>query len=277
MSIDVAAAVGTADTTVDEFMDGTPQSAESGDTAALELYDAVPEGWILEHEATAEAERLERLAVDQELVDRVRLEGFGGTTWRLLSEALVAYGTQVIRPWVRTGRIFPHCREKGFKVKEPPPSGMASFDVADLADETVAFAITRFQNEVLATGRWDPTRGASLKTFFIGMCLKQFPTTYTEWLRRAGREAEEQRALRDRACHGGDWGTPWRPAAIAVSMEETLEALVPDELTRAVVQMRHEGYHQAEISEVLGISEGAVESRLHRLRSRWRTQGDEQA
>ena len=259
-------------------MDSTPQPVEPGD-AAIQRGEAVPDDWVRVYDSTPEAERVARLTADQELVNRVQLEGFDGTTWRLLSAALVAYGTQVIRPWVRSGRIFPHCRKKGFKVKDPPASGIRSFDVEGLADETVAFAITRFQNEVLATGRWDPRRGASLKTFFIGMCLKQFPTTYTEWLRRAVHETAERRAAAE-SFRLGDAGGSWRPGAVAEPLDETLDSLIPDELTREIARLRCEGYSQAEISELLAITEGAVESRLHRLRFRWRSrrqiQGDAQ-
>jgi RNA polymerase sigma factor (sigma-70 family) len=232
----------------------------------------VPEEWIQEHDCTAEAERVARLAADEELAKRVQAEGFDGKTWYFLSVALVAYGTQVIRAWVRTGQIFSHCREKGFKVRNPPPDGICSLDVVELADETVAYGITRFKTEVLAMGVWDPKRGASLKTFFVGMCLKQFPTTYTDWGRRDARETRERQAQTEIFRSTTDPRVGWRSEAMAESLEELLEDVVPDRLTREILRLRSENYSQAEIAELLGVTEGSIESRLHRLRKGLRGQ-----
>lgn len=57
---------------------------------------------------------------------------------------------------------------------------------------------------------------------------------------------------------------------MAESLEELVEDLTDDELTQRIVQLRCELYSQCEISEILGISEGSIESRLYRLRTQRR-------
>lgn len=113
-------------------MNSTPEPRDIAGAALQREGVAVSHEWIREYESSPEAEQLERLAGDREMILRVQLEGLGGRTWFNLSRELVAYGTQVIRTWVRWGRIFPLCREKGFMVSDPPPSGIRSADVEGL-------------------------------------------------------------------------------------------------------------------------------------------------
>jgi hypothetical protein len=40
-----------------------------------------------------------------------------------------------------------------------------------LANLTVAFALQKFREQVLSPNRWDRTKGATLKTYFIVQCL----------------------------------------------------------------------------------------------------------
>lgn len=249
-------------------MGSLPERRKAGSDAVLRRGWEAPHDYCSEEDepAASEAERLARRAADVELVRRVQLEGFDGKIWFRLSRELVAYATEVLRVWVRTGQVFRRCREKGFHVRPPPRGGMAVLDTEDLADETVAFAITRFQREVIAAGEWDPTRGASLSTFFIGMCLKQFPTTYAEWCRRSARDAREEQAANNVFHITDERGRTWRTAPLDEHVAATFAEHVPDEVTRNILWLRDQGYSQAEISHLLGITEGSIESRLYRLR-----------
>lgn len=52
----------------------------------------------------------------------------------------------------------------------------------ELANETVAVALNKFRDTNLRRHRWDSTRGATIKTYFIGQCLIRFPNIYRSWL-----------------------------------------------------------------------------------------------
>jgi hypothetical protein len=58
---------------------------------------------------------------------------------------------------------------------------MSLDDALELSCETVAEAIRCFRERVLIPGKWDPTRKASLRTFFVGQCILQFPNIYRRW------------------------------------------------------------------------------------------------
>jgi hypothetical protein len=85
--------------------------------------------------------------------------------------------------WIVTGHVFVKCREKGLAGDEllPPPNGIARDDALELANDTVSEALINFRDNVLAAGRWDASRGASLTTFFIGNCLLRFANVYRKW------------------------------------------------------------------------------------------------
>jgi hypothetical protein len=211
----------------------------------------------------ASGERIARLAADQDLVWQAQLERFAGPVWEQLSTALAEYGYAVMDAWIRTGKVFRHCREKNIKVGRPPEDGFGHADVEELMTATVGDALTTFRN-VLATGRWDPTKGATLTTFFIGQCLIQFPTVYQNWSRTIKRDIDLHAALAASPPNLEHLD----PAATFELNADAAELLnqISDPLTREIVRLKLDGWSQAEISEALGISAGVIEGRLYRLR-----------
>ena len=231
--------------------------------------EAVPSEWLVEHARSAEAERLARLEADQDLLLRVQIEQFAGPAWSELSTALAQYGYPVIGAWVRTGRIFRHCHEKRIRVSKPPEDGFRPQDADELATYTVGLALARFQQRVLATSKWDPSKGASLTTFYIGQCLIQFPTLYTDWRRARADSARLAAALTAAGLKEPTSPDPAAEFELKVVLAELLKK-ISDPLTREIAILRAEGWSQAEISEALRVSEGVIESRLHRLRRKSR-------
>ena len=136
--------------------------------------------------ATKEAERLERLAADIELVDRLMWAGYEGAEWEQFRTELARYGIVVVTSWIRSGRIFSECARRGFSGLRRRP-GLAE-DALELAGETNASALSYFRTKVLVPRVWNPTRGASISTFFVGACVLHFPNVYRRWLREAGRD-----------------------------------------------------------------------------------------
>jgi hypothetical protein len=212
-----------------------------------------------------EAARLERLIADRKLVDRVMWAGYAGPEWRQLSTALVEYGVGVLRVWIVSGRIFVECAHKGFGgIKRRRRNDE---DEADgLAGETVARALIYFRDRVLIAGLWDPTKGATLKTYFIGACLHHFPNEYA---RSQGGEDFE-----DLLMHGADANdvltevidpSPYSRPDRRVELVRTFDGEVQDSFVREALLDEVEGYTQDDTARRLNTSRWTIEGRLRRF------------
>lgn len=216
---------------------------------------------------TAEAERLQRLLADLDMLNTVRAAGFRGPLYDELVKALVEYGYQVIGSWIRTGAVYRKLAEKGkahylarFPRRVPPRN-----DADEITNDVVADAIVAYVRDVLMPGRWDFRGGASLATFFIGQCLLRYPRVYIEWLKAT--KHNDQCVVTDEIPL--DLSRRPRlyddPAQVAFVRSELREAgyLAPKK-TLEIVLLIEEGYSHLEIAHMLDISVGAIESRLYR-------------
>ncbi len=231
------------------------------DTAASQ---ARPDGSLLQLQVEAaalaefanskEAQRLARLANDRDLVYELSLRRYEGPSWRKFANGLAAYGFQVIRAWLSTGRLFMECKRKGLGLPVPVQHRTRA-DILELTGETVAISLATFREKVLIPGRWDPTRGASLMTFFIGQCVYQFPNVYRRWVRETApirldaAEVEEQPSL------------PRLDKMI--DLRRALAALPPEDVRHLQIMVEM-GYSAAEIAKITGASKRSVQSRLYR-------------
>jgi DNA-directed RNA polymerase specialized sigma24 family protein len=227
---------------------------------------------LSEFDGTGPAEHLARLEADQRLMLRLSLAGFAGSVWEGVARALVEYGRTVMSAWIATGVVFAKCREKGIVTGrlEGPGRPIWGQDAEDLTEDTVAMAIIAFRDRVLRGRRWDPARGASLATFFIGMCLLQFPNVYRAWRR------EYLRSAKRRPLDGlEDEENPVSTAAEAIGAAEAdrLLARLPV-ADRVVAFLLAQRFTVPEIATLTGRSEKAVEGRIYRLRRRMRRESD---
>lgn len=226
----------------------------------------VPGSWLREFQSSREARYLERLDGDLEVINDLRIDGFQGPRWEAFTHILIAYSFQVLRTWLRRGIIFEKCAQKGIRFFSGTPK-LQSFpydEAEDLAQEVLQEAIDRFKTDVLIPGAWDPRRGASLKTYFIGQCLLRFPKAYSRWYTQHSASAQAQSA----AIASLDVGH-YDPAIAAVagaSVHRFLDELDPD--TRVIVELRVQKYTFEEIAELLDSTPSAIKSKLHRLKQR---------
>ncbi|MBA3362360.1 MAG: hypothetical protein H0T94_13040 [Acidimicrobiia bacterium] len=249
-----------------------------GASRALKLAVSVED--LEEFRRSEAAQRLTRLEADSELMLRLSVEGFDGVAWREVSQALVEYGYTVMRAWVATGQVFVKLRERGRGVADPPLGRIPRDDAIMLAEDSVADGIVDFRDRVLKQGYWDPSKGASLTTFFIGNCLLfQFPNLYRSWRK------DRIEAMRSDSLSGFDDDMrprqPWAgDPAVAVAdadaasrkIRQALD-VVEDPTNQAIVWLDGEGFGIDEIAETLGLGYGAVESRLYRSRKKLRRAG----
>jgi len=151
----------------------------------------------------------QRRLADHALVKELAAAGFEGPVFDVAVTEFASYAIAVLMAWMRTGEIFGKCKAKGRPVSGST-SDWSRDDRLEIAVETTARALKYFLGEVLVPGKWDHSRGATLKTFFVGACLLQFPNEYDRW-------AGEQRR----------WGgprenRPWsRPSSAATRSGQT--------------------------------------------------------
>lgn len=235
---------------------------------------SVPREWLHEYERLESAQRLDRrLEADQDLITTLALQGFEGPDYAVFETELAKYGIDVIIGWLRRGVIFAKCRERGYGGLPPPPTGLVrGDDVEELAYETVAKALWHFRHDVLLRNRWVASRGATVKTFFVGQCLMRFANIYRVWHKNEKRrervvDPHEAYDLADQPSDG--------PEAQVVERSEILRWLrmVKDERVQAALILTAAGVPQWQIAARMDVTEKAVERMLANHRTRMRKLG----
>lgn len=251
-----------------------PPSGEPSPVTESDLADA-EESLIADDYADARqkamSSNLERRQREAEFLQLLADRGFRGTMWDTFADELAAYGMPVLMAWTRTHQIAKLCAEKGRPIPALP-SDWTSEDRADLAAITVAKAIIVFRDGVLAAGRWDPERGATLKTFFMGAVIQQFPNFYNGWCRERRRLLaapgplpleEMPSALQTAADRPGV-----DPARTATDRRYLLQVLtdMPEDLRIASVLLL-EGVSVKDAAAAVGKSGDALSEQLRRYRN----------
>jgi len=138
-------------------------------------HQAVP-GNARQHQAAR------RAAADRELLDEMAAAGFAGPVHEMFTSSLAAYGLAVMLAWIGSGEITARCQAAGRPLPgDAAPETLSADDRLEVAAETVARALRYFFIRVVRAGQWDHRRGTSLRTFFVGACVLQFPPVYGAW------------------------------------------------------------------------------------------------
>lgn len=220
-----------------------------------------------------DAAHLERLLADTDLFERLRASNFTGPDWDFVAvNALIRYGRAVLVSWFRSGEIWEQLARKGIRGLPPAPEWEWTQPETrqELADDVLVVSVEKFRDKVLRPGRWDPSRGASLRTYFIGQCLFQFPNAYRSWAAAARARLPERPHDADewlRTLPGGELGIESQ-----VSLEDQVarELAALDPRTRQVLELREAGYDQTEIAQQLGLTRKIVENTVARQAQRGR-------
>lgn len=246
-------------------------SANGSSGREVHRRNAVLEVW-LRHEHLPPSERAERLAGDAELVQYLRQHGFEGEEWEFFVNELARYGLAVVTGWMRRGLMATKCAEKNIAIPALPDSVGDDQDAIDeIATETVAEAIVHFRNDVLVPGIWDPAKGAALKTFFIGQCMKRYANVARRWLNHDLRPRHEivtdEWTVLDTEQAAGVEDDVLR----SVTAQRILEGVSNPRTARALV-MDALGYSNAEIARDLGTTLDSASSLIKRARAEHRRQ-----
>lgn len=233
--------------------------------------DRAVEVW-LRSEHLSKEERLERLANDADLVADLRADGFTGQDWEFFANELARYGVAVISGWMRRGIITSKCAEKRIKVKSLPDSVRGDVSaVQAIAGETVAVALDHFREEVLIPGAWNSAKGASLRTFFIGQCLRRYGNILQSWLNHELPVGyfDDPEGEFDTIEAGRRLNTVEDDAIRTVAAQVVLRGASSTRAARALAMDACQ-YSNAEIASDLGMTVSAVQSLLKRERARLR-------
>ena len=215
---------------------------------------------VLALEATdpdrSEADRIDRLAGDRDLIGELRRRGFDGPEYERAAEELVRYGLSVVTAWIRTGTIFEKVARRARPVERPPDGALDDSEALSMAGEVVTVALAHFRDDVLVPGRWDPARGASLTTFFVGQCLLRFPNIYRQWVQQVPRT---RAASFDEVNHERPSGQQVEDDVITSRAAETALACVRSDDARTALVLIGFGFTYPQIAQRLGKTEKAVE------------------
>ena len=127
-----------------------------------------------------------------------------------------------------------------------------------------------FLEDVLKKNKWDPNRGASLKTFFIGQCKFQFRNVYKAWYRAEHRLRRFQ-LTDDHVKLQAALGSTCAADAPLMHHESAMRALggLSTKHARHAVTLHAMGYSYAEIAREIGVAdEKAVENLVGHQRRR---------
>lgn len=210
--------------------------------------------------SVSQEESQKRLRADAELLLELQLTGYCGQLWERFRDRLARYGFTIIKSWCLSGKIAQQCHRIGFGALAPPPRRIEFDDAAELALETVARALNFFENGVLRSNGWNPAKGATLRTYFIGACTHCFKNEYNRWCaENRGFHDEELLDCPDVAFPG----TEPRPEA-RVYLQRLIERVPKD--ARQMLTLSALGYTHEEIAIETGLTAKAIERRLYKLR-----------
>lgn len=225
--------------------------------------DLQPHHRSMLRDSQAAARRLERRQADLELVTRAALSEFRGEEWEEIVGELASYGWGVAFSWLLKGHMETRCKEAGRPCPRLHEYTRRPEWAESLASDLMIESIIRFRDEVLVPGTWDPMKGASLKTYFVGQMLKRFANVHREWKRR---ELQPVLSTAELDLDGGHVSklTTEKAALDRAVMAAELEGL--DELTLRVVELRAADRPREEIARTLGVTLPTVDSILYKLR-----------
>lgn len=237
------------------------QRAQRGGPAATvqpEVSDQVDEAWLRDFDSER-SEYLRRLETDRSIIAELRAAGFAGRDYDYFASEIAKYGIAVMAAWIRTHQIFSKLRSRGRGLAEPSDDVLRDTETAfEVAMETVAYALGNFRTYVLLPGRWDPDRGASIRTYFIGQCLIQFPNVYRRWHRETFDRAPWPELANEAMLTARGYEHVEQQVQQQRQVGELLTAVKKDR-TREVLVLRGAGWTQEQISERLEMTLKTVE------------------
>jgi DNA-directed RNA polymerase specialized sigma24 family protein len=206
---------------------------------------------------------------DGELVTDLQLEASSGVedgdSWRVIRDDVHVYAVPVLTSMILKGTVwgfYHHLGGTSASDLRTPSRGIDRQDAYDLAADAVLGALPILRHQLI-TGRWDPTRRASIRTWFVSLAILRLPGPWRVWKRH---RVARLPARLDQHPDSGD-----RPDAIIYSIEfEHHVELLDDDLLETIVRLDCAGLTDREISELIDRTVKSTEYQLSKARSRLR-------
>lgn len=227
---------------------------------------------LVDEDRHPDSAQLDRLLGDADMLLNLQLSKYAPAVWNPIAEEFARYGLAVISSWIRRGLIFGYVtKATGFGFPNMDSERIRDPDaVHDLASMTVVNALNAFLEIALKRNNWDPNKGASLKTYFIGQCKIQFANVYKEWWRTQRRRppADSLDELLERNVFAPAHDNVEARITQDAEVTEVLSAVESAEAQSALVYQA-EGYSYTEIADFIGAPNAkAVENLILRWRKR---------
>lgn len=210
-------------------------------------------------------------ATAEDLVARAREDGgLESPAYMTLSEHLWGYAIPVIKDSLRTGKMPKMLLERGIfqfisaSDRVALHTSLGARD--DLAIDIVAAGETHLKTFTIPENRWKPDEGASIETFFITGCLFQFPRVYRQWSKERLDHHSVLVGLLPETFAPSSSNVDTAETAVNREMANAVLRLA-DDTTRAILALLATDRTYAEVGEIVGLSERAVEGRVYRFKT----------
>lgn len=224
----------------------------------------------LRNEHLPKAERIDRLAGDAELAASLRAQGFEGDDWDFFVNVLAEYGVGVFAGWIRHRVVVKKCAEKKIRVPALPEHITNNYEaVGEIAADTVGDAINHFRDDVLVPGVWEPDKGAALRTFFIGQCMRRYGNAARRWMNNYQPPTNEDATDELAVLNSGRVTNVEDDAIRTVTAQNILRGVQHPRAARALA-MDALNYRDAEIAADLDMTVEATKSLIKRARAQIR-------
>ncbi|AUG76896.1 hypothetical protein CFP65_2036 [Kitasatospora sp. MMS16-BH015] len=210
------------------------------------------------------------------LVEYLRARDFQGPAWELFIGQLTAFGRNYLHKSICNSRIFKQCLAQGRPVGTSPDREFLREHRAAremLVMDVLAATATQFRENALRGGAWQPSLGSSLRSYYVGALVLEFPNAYRRWLTRwrsedglhlfAWQDLLELERLDGRMFILPAPHDPAHQVAVSDLLERTL-ATGDDEI-RKIAELRKLGWEWDEVGAKLGKSGNAASEKWRRF------------
>ncbi|QPS60673.1 RNA polymerase sigma factor [Corynebacterium minutissimum] len=229
-------------------------------------------------QTTKPRDESERLAGDRELYEVLREQGFQGRDYDDFEIEIMGYGFACIKKWIMTKELLAKCREKLDFVPNDEDVRLDLLtpdEVEEIAEDIVVESVLVFREHALVGGKWSPSGGASLKTFFVGRCLMEA----CKVLKRRARELKRTARYIQEVEENELLQLPSREMPLETQFElddelRHITGLLSDKELE-VARLRADGLSAREIADRLETFPHSVNKALERVRAKARKHRNE--
>jgi hypothetical protein len=220
-------------------------------------------GFALRHGRQQEA------LTDREIVERLHELDFDrhSDLWKQLAAWLAEYALPVLVAWAVTSELAKKVAAQGgaSSPKFPRTLRLQYDDARDLATDIVVVALRKFPEN--SVRKWDPHRGRSLRSYFVGLCLLEAGDVYQRWNHEQQQGSADLPLNDETQVDHRPGGRPDDQAEAKVFLDQLLD---DDPVVRQLLELQDQGYSLAEIAKRLGQehTESSLKTRRYRFLQR---------